>query len=576
MTRRHGGIQVVVAVLALSARMAAQDTVSAIQATPPPRIGVDTQPPETLTLDAVIRTALEHNQDVAIARLQLDASRQDVRAAEGAYDPHLSPTLFYQRATTPTVSSIGGSATGSLAQREASGDLQLSGLTPWLGSHFTIDFGASRLATNNQFARVNPQFPASLGFSFTQPLLRNASIDLERREILLARRAVDLTDAQLTQVTMDQLSMIEQAYWELAYAVGNVSVQLDALTQARAQVASNERQAQTGTLAAIDVVEAQTQVATFEQDLANAQLALTQAETRLKSLILSDQQSPMWDRALVPSVPADRTPPAMSVADAIRLALANRPELAGLAAQEAQNTIDQRFFRNQAKPRVDLVGTYTLAGLAGTLVTTGGSGGPNPSDAALLARLNDLSVRAGLDPLPIAPSTGSGLPDFLQGSLGSSLANVLQQRFPTVLVQLQLDVPLGNRTAQANSARAVIDGRAIAARRTQLEQSIEAEVRNALQQVRSAGQRVQSAGSAQRSAREQYESERRRFDAGLSTVFLVLQRQTTLVAAQGQELRARADLNQAIAVFDRATGATLTQHNVAIESSPEARDIPTW
>jgi HAE1 family hydrophobic/amphiphilic exporter-1 len=565
------GMQVVTIVMALTAPMAAQDadtvaqdagTVTQLAA--PPRIGVDIEPPETLTLDAVIRTALEHNQDVAIAKLQLDASRQDVRAAEGAYDPHLSPTLFYQRATTPTVSSIGGSATGSLAQREVSGDLQLSGLTPWLGSQFSVNFGASRLATNNQFARVNPQFPASLGFSFTQPLLRNAGIDLERREILLARRAVDLTDAQLTQVTMDQLSIIEQAYWELAYAAANVSVQLGALTQARTQVASNERQVQAGTLAVIDVVEAQTQVATFEQDLANAQLALTQAENRLKSLILDDRSSPMWDRALVPSVPADRTLPALPVADAIRLALSNRPELAGLAAQETQNQVDQRFFRNQAKPRVDLVGTYTLAGLAGTLVTTGGSGGPNASDAALLARLNDLSARAGLEPLPIAPSTTSGtLPDFLEGSLGASLANVLQQRFPTVLVQLQVDLPIGNRTAQADSARAVIEGKAIAARRTQLEQAIEAEVRNALQQVRSAEQRMQSAGSAHRSAQEQYDSERRRFDAGLSTVFLVLQRQTALVAAQGQELRARADLNQAIAVFDRATGMTLTQHNVA-------------
>ena len=349
-------------------------------------------------------------------------------------------------------------------------------------------------------------------------------------------------------------------------------MQLEALTQAQAQVASNERQVQAGTLAVIDVVEAQTQVATFEQNLANAQLALTQAENRLKSLMLADRQSPMWDRALVPAVPADRTAPAMPLADAVRLALTNRPELTGLDAQHAQNEIDQRFFRNQTKPRVDLVGSYTLSGLAGTLVTTSGTSVSNASDAALLARLNDLSVRAGLDPLSITPANGTTLPDFLQGGLGSSLANVLQQRFPTFLVQLQMDLPLGNRTAKANSARAVIDGKTIAVRRAQLERSIEAEVRNALQQVRSAEQRVQSAGSAQRSAREQDESERRRFDSGLSTVFLVLQRQSALVAAQGQELRARADLNQAIAVFDRATGTTLAQHNVAFGPLPDARD----
>ena len=254
------------------------------------------------------------------------------------------------------------------------------------------------------------------------------------------------------------------------------------------------------------------------------------------------------------------------------LALTNRPELTGLDAQHAQNEIDQRFFRNQTKPRVDLVGSYTLSGLAGTLVTTSGTSVSNASDAALLARLNDLSVRAGLDPLPITPANGTTLPDFLQGGLGSSLANVLQQRFPTFLVQLQMDLPLGNRTAKANSARAVIDGKTIAVRRAQLEQSIEAEVRNALQQVRSAEQRVQSAGSAQRSAREQDQSERRRFDIRPEHGLPGPSAPERPRRRAGQELRARADLNQAIAVFDRATGTTLAQHNVAFGPLPDARD----
>ena len=168
MSRLRTGAAVACVLLALSAPLAGQEAATETQATPPPLVGVDAQTPESLSLDAVIRTALEHNQDVAIARLQLDASREDVRAAQGAFDPHLTPSLFYQRATTATVSSIGGSSSGSLSQHEASGDLQLSGLTPWLGSHFAIDFGAARLLTNNQFARVNPQFPASLGFSFTR------------------------------------------------------------------------------------------------------------------------------------------------------------------------------------------------------------------------------------------------------------------------------------------------------------------------------------------------------------------------------------------------------------------------
>ena len=124
-----------------------------------------------------------------------------------------------------------------------------------------------------------------------------------------------------------------------------------------------------------------------------------------------------------------------------------------------------------------------------------------------------------------------------------------------------------NRTAQAELARNRISRRSLVAARQQAEQASEEEVRNALQAVRSSEQRLQAAGSAQRSALEQYESERRRFESGLSTVFLVLQRQTTLVTAQALEVRARADLNQAIAVFDRAIGATLTRHGVALSKN---------
>ena len=110
---------------------------------------------------------------------------------------------------------------------------------------------------------------------------------------------------------MEQLSLLEQAYWELAFAASNVNVQLEALRQARTQVESNERQVQAGTLADIDVVEAQTQVATFEQDLASAQLALTQAENRLKSLMLANRESPLWNQALLPTALQDRTVPSM-------------------------------------------------------------------------------------------------------------------------------------------------------------------------------------------------------------------------------------------------------------------------
>jgi outer membrane protein len=539
-----------------------QPAASAVPQAPPlaPRVGV-TGEPSPLRLDDAVRLALEENNDVAIAKLETQAAQEDIRAALGVFDPRLLPTIGYRHTSTPVASSIGGAANGKVEEKRVDGAISLSGYSLWGGGHYSVDFTSSRALSSNTNLRLNPQYPSAFGATYTQPLLQGRAIDVERHQILIARRAADLTDRQLEQVLMDQLSLVEQAYWDLVFASRNLEDQRAALGQARAQVDSNERQVKEGRLAAIDVVEAQTQVARFEQTVATAQQTLTIAENRLKSLMLSNRTNALWNRPLAPADPTDRAVPQMRVDEAMQLALSRRPEIGVLEATMAQNAIDQQFFADQARPRMDLVGGFSLAGLAGTAVT-------QPSalfrtDPAVIARLNELSARATLDDIvPSVSPASAPLPEFLIGGWADSLANIASRRYPTGTVQLQMDFPFGNRTAKANLAKSRIEQTQLARQRLQLEQAIEEEVRNALQAVESSNQRLASAATARRNAQEQYDSERRRFDSGLSTVFLLLDRQTTLVTAQTLELRARADLNQAIAVFDRAIGATLQQHNV--------------
>lgn len=501
-----------------------------------PRVGVAGSAPLSLSLDDVVRMTLEQNNDVSIARLDADIAKQDVYAAEGVFDPRLAPFLTFGRTVSANTSAVGGATQGRLEQDQFAGSVGLDGRTPWAGGRYTVDFTSSRLETSNQFARLNPQFPSALSATYIQPLARGRTIDAERRQIQLARKTVDLTGNQLTQVIMDQLTLVEQAYWDLAFAVRNLEVQVDALSQAQSQVASNERQVKEGTLAPIDVVEAQTQVARFRLTVASAQQALTEAENRLKSLVLAGRQADEWNKPIIPIEATDRPTPSLSLDEAVKLALSRRPELASLDTTRAQNEIDREYFQNQARPQMDLIGGYTLSGLAGN------------------ARSADN---------PIAPDPSDAVPPFLVGSLADSLTNLATWRYPTASVQLLMELPLGNNTARANVARTRIEGTRIARQRQQLEQAIEAEVRNTLQAVESSQQRLDAAASARRSALEQYDSERRRFDSGLSTVFLVLERQTTLVVAQAAEARARADLNQALALLDRAIGGTLIRHGVS-------------
>jgi outer membrane protein TolC len=526
----------------------------------PARVGV-ADGADSLTLEAAIRLTLEQNNDVEVARLEVSGARQLVRAAEGAFDPRVIPNFSYERANTANASSLGGATEGRVTQKELFGGVQLTGRSPRQGGEFIVDFTQTRLETSNQFSRLNPQFPALLNFSFTQPLFRDRAIDQERRQILLSKKNVDLTDSQLRSVVTEQLTFVEQAYWDLVFASRNLEVQTSALEQARGQVASNERQVQAGTLAPIDVVEAQTQVARFEQTVASAQQSLTEAENRLKSLMLRDRTAPQWNRAITPADLTDRPTPVIAVDEAMKLALARRPELLASNATLARNDIDRQYFENQALPQVNLMGGYTLRGLSGASlpVTSDPLSG---NDAVFFARLNELAVLAGLTPLDTPQSTTSTVPSFFVGGAGTSLNNLFDRRFQTALLQVQLEIPLRNRTAQANVARNGIQRQQLERQRRQLEQVIEAEVRNTLQAVQSSERRLAAAASAQRNAREQYESERRRFDSGLSTVFLVLERQTTLVTAQASELRARADLNQAIALFHRAVGGTFEQHGI--------------
>ncbi len=532
-----------------------------------PRIGV-AEAPLSLTLADAIRMTLEQNNDVSIARLDTDIARQNVLAFEGVYDPRVVPNFGYQRNVSANTSAIGGATEGRLERTEIDGGAGMIGRTPWAGGRFTVDFSASRLDTSNQFARLNPEFPSALSATYVQPLARGRSIDAERRNILLARRAVDLTDAQLAQVVMDQLTLVEEAYWDLAFAARNIEVLNEALGQARTQVESNQRQVTQGTLAPIDVIEAMTQVSRFQQALASGQQSLTAAENRLKRLMLSNRAAQAWNQPLVPADLTERTSPPHVLDQAVKLALTRRPELKALDITRAQNEIDQTFFKNQTKPQINVVGGYTLSGLAGDPLdsTSQPPVGSDNANTALYARLNELAALASLDPLDPPPtSTATGVPPFFVGGLGTSFSNLFARRFPTALVQLQMEFPLRNRTAQANLARSEIAAAQLERQRQQLEQRIESEVRDALQAVRSSEHRLEAATSQRRYALEQYESEQRRFESGLSTVFLMLERQTVHVTSQALELRARADFNQAIAQLERSIGGTLEWHGVKLQ-----------
>jgi len=382
---------------------------------------------------------------------------------------------------------------------------------------------------------------------------------LPRRQIAVAKKNLSLTDAQFRQRAIEVIANVQGSYWDLLFTLRNLQIQRDSLADARQQLEHNRRLAAEGTLAPIDVVAAETQVANFEQAEFSALDDVNRAENNLKNLIVENQQSPIWSASLVPTDEVDLTPPQVSLVDAMKAAKENRQELKESDLLREINQLDERLYRDQTKPQVDLVGSYGMVGNAGALTST-----VNPlllSTTQLTTRVNQLSTLAGLPALP-APLTP--ISSDLIGGYGQSLVNLGSNRFSDFRVGLAFSLPLRNRTAEGQLSHSLIEGKRIATQREQLEQLIQVEVRNALQSLTTAEARVRSAAVARADAEQQYHSEERKLDAGQSTVFLVLERQTALTVARGNELRAQTDLNKAIAELQRATGNSLAANNVTV------------
>jgi outer membrane protein TolC len=524
------------------------------------RVGVDMDRQRPLSVREALALALANNKDIEVARQNVRISEFDLKSAQGIYDPRLNSAAYYERSKSPISSFLSGGSDGAVTQSDYTGTARLEGQTPAFGGNYHLDFSSVRLTSNNVFTALNPQYPTALTFTYAQPLWRGLRFDSSRRSIEIAKKNLSLTDAQFRQRAIETITSVQRAYWDLVFALRNLQVQREAVRDARTQLEHNQRLVAEGALAPIDVVAAEAQVAGFEQTLFSSLEEVSRNENNLKNLIAENHQSDLWNLSIVPTDSVDLVTPQISLPDAMKAAMDNRPELQQSTVAREINQIDQKYFREQIKPQIDLVGTYGLVGLAGTA-----SGTANPltsSSTQLRDAVNKLLLNSGFDRLPDPPAQTIS-PDLL-GGYNQSVQNLLSNRFNNYRVGVQISLPLRNRTAEAQLGRSLVEGERLATQREQLQQFIQVEVRNALQLVRSAEARLHAAVIQREASEQQYQSEQRKLDAGQSTVFLVLERQTALTTARGNELRAQTDLNKAIADLERATGNALTTNSIVV------------
>lgn len=534
------------------------------------RVGVTEGQIQALALQDAIAMALQNNLNIEQFRQGVQISQSNLYSLRGVYDIVSSTEINYRSQTIPVASLFaGGGSSSSVTQRALTWNLSTNQLIERGGGSWQVDFDNNRTNTSSTASTLTTQYNPTLTFTFVQPLLRNFSMDLNRRQINVAKKALDLSDSLFRQSVIDIINQVQRAYWDLVFSIRNEQIARKSVELTRTQLENNQKMVEAGTLPPIDLRSTEAALESRKGDVVLALQGITTAENVLKGLLIKDSNDKMWNSEISPTdEPLPTQQQNFSLEDATRLALKNRPELDQMRLQQEQKQIDIDFFKNQTKPQLDLVGFYTNNGLAGNPApVTTNPGGFDDTTLGLINNLNAALTNLNLPlftPTAPEPTVSGGVPDRFRGSYFRALGNLFGQDFKTYQFGVRLSFPWKNRTAEGNLGRSLAEARQLDARQRQLVQSVQIDVRNALQAVEASRQRFEAARAARIAAEAQLAGEQEKFRAGLSSNFFVLQRQTDLAIAEGTEVRALTDYNKALADLQRVTGMTLLNNNVNV------------
>ena len=552
-----------------------------------------------LSMQDVIGLALENNLDIAVARFNVAFSQTDVLrtqgggAARGFSGSYTSNALFSGAVGTSVSASTSGVSTGAGSAYGGASATQLGGGTfdpsaffsmgwnqnttplgtsivtgvPYeynqgtsyfsgvqqafqTGTSYLIGIGGERGANNALTDAFDPFVYSYLAVGFTQPLLNGFGRRANSTQIRIAKNNMQVADSVFRQQVITTISQVMNLYWDYLSFRENVGVAQQALAYSEKLLADNKRQVEIGTLAPIEVVRAESEVASDQQKLIVAQTNLQQQAELIKSAIakkvdgdLATAQVEAVDK--LPEPKADDIPP---LEEALKLAYANRPEIeqTDINLRSQEYTIAAR--RNALLPSLNVFATYLDSGLAGHQAVCGPEG----------TAFAHYCETGGAATVPL------GMAD---NGLGQALSQNFQGRFPNYSLGVSLSIPIRNRAAQADAARALLERRQLETELQQYKNQIAQQVRNANIAVIQAKAQIEAAHKATVLAEQTLDAEQKKFQLGESTVFLVIQAQRDLSTAQGNDVAARSTYAKALTTFQQQTGTILKIHDIELSDA---------
>jgi outer membrane protein len=537
-----------------------------------------------LSLEDAIALALENNLDISVERyLPLLADTDILRARAGGtlratgtgtsllstssaisdqalvvpgvsfpgpalppLDPILSGGVTWQHISSPLSNTV-TTGTNTLINEGNVNNVtyQQAFLT---GSVVTLSLQNSTQNLNSIRNLFNPSLNSSLSLNFTQPLTQGFGRALNARNIRIARNNREVSDLAFKQQVIQTVSAVENLYWDLVSFIENVRVAQEALQTSQKLYNDNKRQVEIGTLAPIEIVRAEAEVATGQQNLTIAQTQVLQQETTLKNALTKNGvASPAIAEAHIIPTTKVSVPPVEAVEpiqDLMSMALQSRPELAQSRIGLTNSDIVLKAARNAMLPTVNLVGNLTNNALAGEV---------NPHFIALGGSV--VTVPSSL---------------FL-GGFGTALSQIFDRKFPSYSVGVNLNVPIRNRAAQADMISAQLQYRQQEIRLRQAENAVRVEVKNAVIGLQQARARLDAATKARILQEQTVDAEQKKYALGASTIYNVILTERDLTSARSTEVTAMNNYIKARVELDRATGQTLSRHNISLDEAYEGR-----
>ena len=470
-----------------------------------------------LTLDDAVRRAVEHNPDLAIVRLDTDSNAARVAEARGAYVPLFNTKLGRSSSAAAPSSFLPGAA--AIDEQDWFSSTGLQQRLKWGGGTWSASWDAARTTTNNPFNAFDPTTQSGLQVGFSQPLVRDRAIDSSRLQYIVTRRDLASSELKFKQSVVQTVAAVKQAYWTYKALIANVGVQERSLALAQELVRQNQARVNLGDAPPLDLVQAQAEVANRRENLIRAQAAAKDAEDALRRLIADPADASFWQLHLEPVDQPEADVAPIDVDRAVAAALDGRYDLA-IARQQLDNAdTNLKFLGNQKLPDVRVEASYRGGGFGGTEL-----------------------VRTGAFPGTVTGTLNTGF--------GNVLGQLFSQDFPTWSVGVMVSYPIGQSAEEASFARAQVQRQQAAQSIESLKLQIVQGIRQAARQVQSSSERVDAARASQGLADQRVTVETKRFEAGLSTTFLVTQAQRDLVQAQVDLLQAMLDHQSAVIAYE--------------------------